>query len=359
MKRVADFLNYSDFEATAKSKISPIIQELFESSFQTEAYTKYKKAIKIFKIIGIITLAWIILTLGLLIPTAIQKNLAGIIVGGLFVAIVLVLIIISLVFLSNALDYTKDIRKDLKEKLSKSNELYKACIHAAQPSWEYYGTEYKSDNTKYTFSSDDHVFTYSEYANYKPLSIANDARLAKAEKCQTIVIDGKYPTHISNARWVSNFAGTSQNIDQYCTVIKIDARNLDQKYWTKFSFFESFEGRMKKANLENSTFNKIFKLRTDDELKARLLFTPLAMENLTNMWLRNKKHISAQYMRLIADNDLIYISFNSPMDFAKVDLPLYCTSLKKVIKYAYKDIISDIYSLYFMLQLVYIPNYLY
>ncbi|MFV8417913.1 DUF3137 domain-containing protein [Mycoplasma sp. VS299A] len=367
MKRVADYLNYADFKSEADQKVLPVIQKIVDECFKTPLYDKYKKSIKLFYIVGLVTLGLLAITLSILIPCAIYNKTAGMVVSAIIGTFTLVSLILTMIYLGKSLSAAKGISSMIRKKASK-DEIYKMTINILQPNWNFQGTNYNdpSAGVKYSFAPDTHVFTMSEYKNCMPSNIPNGARLVNANPCQTLIIDGKYPAHFSNTHWIyeTTYTDSKGNVHHsethyYATLLKIDARSLDQKHWARFSFFDSFMGKMKKIKLENPEFNKIFKLKADDELKARVMFTPLAMENLTNMWKKNLKFTNTSYIKLQADNDLIYMGFISPQGFGVIDVPLYSTKPEKVTKAVYNDILKDIFSLYFLLELVYIPNYLY
>ncbi|MFV8400970.1 DUF3137 domain-containing protein [Mycoplasma sp. 005V] len=367
MKRVADFLNYTDFKSEADNKVFPTIKKIVDDAFKLPLYDQYKKNKKLFIIVASITLALFIITLAIIIPSAFNESVAGLIVGVIIAILNLPVFIFACVFFGKAVSIAKDISKIIKEKTSKA-DLYKAAIGILQPNWNFEGQNYDTTSAgiKYSFDPQTHVFTMAEYKNCMPTSIPNGSRLVQAKPCQTLIIDEKYPTHFSNTHWIheTTYTDSKGNVHHsethyYATLLKIDARALDSKHWTSFTFFESFAGRMKKIKLENPEFNKIFKLRCNDELKARMMFTPLAMENLTKMWNNNYKLTNTKSINLEADDDLIYMSFISPEGFGLIDVPLYATKPEKITKAIYNDILKDIFSLYFLLELVYIPNYLY
>ncbi|MHA3838933.1 DUF3137 domain-containing protein [Mycoplasma sp. VS1572C] len=367
MKRVADYLNYQDFKSEADAKVLPSIQKIVNECFQTPLYDKYKKCWKLFIIIGSVTLGLLAITLSVLIPCLIYDKSAGVIAGIVFAFFTLIALICASVYLAKALNAAKAISTMIRNKTSR-DEIYKMTINILQPNWSFKGNDYydPSAGIKYSYDPNSRVFTTTEYKNCIPSCIPKGSRLVEAKPCQTLIIDQKYPTHFSNTHWIYETTTTDSrgNIQRhethyYATLLKIDARALDPKHWATFSYFGSFDDKMKKIKLENPEFNKIFKLKSDDELKARVMFTPLAMENLTNMWKKNFKFTSTQYIKLEADNDLIYMSFISPQGFGIIDVPTYATKPEKVTQAIYIDVLKDIFSLYFLLELVYIPNYLY
>ncbi|MFV8480418.1 DUF3137 domain-containing protein [Mycoplasma sp. AA7A] len=367
MKRVADYLNYADFKSEADQKVLPVIKKIVNDCFQSPLYTKYKNSLKLFFIIGSVALALLVITLSVFIPCAISGKEPGMIVGGVFGVITFPIIIVAAVYLWQALSAAKSISSMIRNKISK-DDVYKMTIDILQPNWNFKGKNYEdqSAGVKYSFAPDTHVFTMAEYKNCMPANIPSGARLVQAKPCQTLIIDDKYPAHFSNTHWIyeTTYKDSKGNVHHsethyYATLLKIDARSLDPKHWTSFSYFEAFVGNKKKITLENPEFNKIFKLKADDELKARAMFTPLAMENLTNMWKRNLKFTNTNNIKLHAENDLIYMAFISPQGFGIIDVPQYSTKPEKVTRAIYNDILKDIFSLYFLLELVYIPNYLY
>ncbi|SJZ52269.1 DUF3137 domain-containing protein [Mycoplasmopsis verecunda] len=368
MKRVADYLNFSDFKNEADEKLLPIIKDVVQKQFSTNEYSLYQKNKKIAIIVALCTILPLIITLATLIPGLMNSNGSATLSGIVFLGITVILIIVASVYNGLRLKAAHNISKSILFNINKA-DLHLKAINILQPKWKFLGSEYECDNPRYSYDKSTRKFQRNEYYTYRPSVVPSDAYIADISNCQTIVIDDKYPAHFSNAHWIyetqtADGRGnrTTQETHFYVTLLKIDARYLESRHRTSFMYFGSKwynPAGMKSIKLENNDFNRLFKLQSNDEMKMRMLFTPLAMENMSNMWNRNYSSTNIRNISVSAQNDIIYMSFLSPAGFGLIDVPKFAKDPIRTTNFIYSDILKDIFSLYFLLQLVYIPNYLY
>ncbi|WLP85843.1 DUF3137 domain-containing protein [Mycoplasma seminis] len=361
MKHVANYLNYSDFKQKADIEVLPIIKEVVEPQFQTQLYKDYKKFHTLAaSFSGTLALS-VVITIIIVFASIDNLPFAAIVA---FLIIDAILLLLNLIFWPLTLKKAKELNRNILSQLAKQ-PIYQKSIQALQPNWEFKNTSYVPDDIIHGYAESGR-FSSVEYNTYRPSLIPSDSYIEEADRCKTVIIDGKYPAHFSNTHWIHIVTTTDskgntyqEKHHYYSTLLKIDARFLEDKHQTIFSLM-ALNGRgLKAIRLENNNFNKIFNLRMNDEIKARMMFTPLAMENLTLLHQNNFKFTNISVPGVYANNDVIYISFMSPAGFAKIDLPKAPRNKEKVTNFIYKDILQDIYSLYYLLQLVYIPNYLY
>ncbi|VEU78052.1 DUF3137 domain-containing protein [Mycoplasmopsis columbinasalis] len=156
---------------------------------------------------------------------------------------------------------------------------------------------------------------------------------------------------------------TTRKVDCYKTVFAMEgvyAKVPNDNYFT-FSMGTrcALNGNQKpNVNLENVAFNKAFHIYTNDQVKIRQAFTPLAMETALNHVNQNIKVIPAGFGLQYSDH-IVRSWFIPKGDPLKIDLPAVRLSMNKVIEFVVNDIINGIYSIYWVISLFNIPPMFY
>jgi ribosomal protein S4 len=124
----------------------------------------------------------------------------------------------------------------------------------------------------------------------------------------------------------------------------------DVSFSLKPTFSKYFQN--KKYDLESKEFNQTFKLKYDDEVKIRMAYTPLAMEETVNLY--KKMEIKKWEMK----KNVRKMSFVfSPSDSQQLIIngKIKINNIEETIDSYVDDIINDIYYLYEVIALALIP----
>lgn len=153
------------------------------------------------------------------------------------------------------------------------------------------------------------------------------------------------------------------------TLLKIDTKNLGDK---GFAFAAAFENsklikeyndlfksfRLQKVKLESDTFNKTFNAYTNDEVKLRMMYTPLAMENMVKLHQNSKSVQKISNLVMISDGSAIYFVFTADMGFMEINWEKDYSNPDQLLRAIINDVALDIYNLYILISYAYIPYYL-
>lgn len=153
------------------------------------------------------------------------------------------------------------------------------------------------------------------------------------------------------------------------TLLKIDTKNLGDK---GFAFAAAFENsklikeyndlfksfRLQKVKLESDAFNKTFNAYTNDEVKLRMMYTPLAMENMVKLHQNSKSVQKISNLVMISDGNAIYFVFTADMGFMEINWEKDYSNPDQLLRAIINDVALDIYNLYILISYAYIPYYL-
>ncbi|QCZ36470.1 DUF3137 domain-containing protein [Mycoplasma nasistruthionis] len=369
MKRVSDITTFNEFKTQADEHALPIIEKAVNELFERPEMAEQRKAEK--QRILFICLAILGFVLGVLFGFASLsvQNTAGKVALQIFGAIFLIPGIVFVVLASSKAKLISRLKAQLNSFLIANlqpHNLYKEIISKINPNWEYFGNRFVPDNNANGFDSKDRVFTKDEYLITKPTPIPNSAHLYQVNEVKSIVLDKKYPVHVGNHKWEQIIERTDRQGNVYyekhyfdAVTIKVDIRALEEYKRTDFSMFRKKWIGGKRIEFENDKFNNVFNIEAMDELRIRTYFTVLAQENLLKLYTENLEYTCSRYISVRAVDDVIYFSFMAPEGFMDIDIPKKFHTVDSTVKTIYKDILLDIYTVSFMLQLVYVPVYLY
>ena len=190
------------------------------------------------------------------------------------------------------------------------------------------------------------------YVNRIPW-IPSDARIDRASPVLTLKINDKYEAvaRIGRATWVRSNGKSTQRFYKNTGYIQIKAKGV----MPGFNYSLNHKNKMggKKHNLESSVFNKTFDFRSNDSIKARMIYTPHSMEETVKYKGTNK----LRYWNVEKNNEDILIRF-LPRSWQDLDVDISTSdlsSLKNIKDAIYKDISEDITNLYNIMFVVLIP----
>lgn len=115
---------------------------------------------------------------------------------------------------------------------------------------------------------------------------------------------------------------------------------------------------MQKVKLESDAFNKTFNAYTNDEVKLRMMYTPLAMENMVKLHQNSKSVQKISNLVMISDGNAIYFVFTADMGFMEINWEKDYSNPDQLLRAIINDVALDIYNLYILISYAYIPYYL-
>ena len=183
--------------------------------------------------------------------------------------------------------------------------------------------------------------------------IPKDAYIDKASPLITFKVLGKYNASIrmGRATWVrTNGKSTSRYYSNTGYSI-INAQNVMPKFTYELNHRNKFGG--KKYDLESTRFNKEFEFKFNDGVKARMIYTPLAMEET----IKYKATNNLKYWNVVKANGMFNIRFK-PKDWRDLEINISnrdLGSLEKIKNAIYSDIAKDVTNIYNIIYVTLIP----
>ncbi|MEA4206146.1 DUF3137 domain-containing protein [Mycoplasma sp. 1199] len=361
MKRVEDFVTIEQFKEKTDQVVLPIIQNAVDDAYKSPLYKKYK-SMK-YGALGSFPSMILSALIAIICFIALKDAMAKLVLFGIFGLAAFICFILTLVFVKLAKKRNLIFRSFIASKLREDN-IYGKAVNAADTRWKYRNDDFEPSSMRHNYDLSTERFAVKEYESFKPASVPRNAWLESTSPVQTITIDDKYHAHVSVAEWLlitRNKNGHETKQTWYSALLKIDARALKERDRANFTYFDNKNG-LQPVEMENKEFNKIFKVASDNPTKMYQLFTPLAMEELVKLINQGLQHTNikkAKDFEYQANNDVVYCSFISPSGFMDIDVPVFVGKKDKFVAKIYKDVVTDIYTLYFVLALSYIPVYLY
>ena len=184
--------------------------------------------------------------------------------------------------------------------------------------------------------------------------IPSDARIDRSSVVVHMNINDKYVAvaQMGRATWRRQTGKNSyQTYHKNTGYIKIHAKGV----MPKFNFTLNHRNKMggKAHNLESTIFNKSFQFKSNDQIKARMIYTPLSMEETV----KYKETNRLRYWKLYKESENITIIFQ-PATWQGLEINLRTGdlgSLEKIKDRIYNDISNDISNLYNIMFVVLIP----
>ncbi|QZE12417.1 hypothetical protein [Mycoplasma sp. Ms02] len=359
MKRVSDSISFKSFSDSCKESLGSYLQELVRNNLPKAKIEKIKK-LKVYMLISFCS-APVLLVLSLLFMSF---NLMHI--GWSLVFLTFIVFLIGYLFFRQKTKTTKEIASIIKRTIPK-DEIYHSLFKQLNEKWEYVGSDLSKIGALYSPDFVQQAFSVNEINKNKPSSIPYAAHLYSRESVNAVLLDQKYPLYYQNIVWrqiIERYDSRGNRFVEYrffnSCLIRIDASLLDEEKRASFSLFESgFFTKKDRINLENDQFNKVFKLHSNDELRMRTYFTVLAQEVLTETYHQNINYTACRSIHTYVNDWLITYNFQTKPGFMQIDTPQNTIKEDLIINHIFWDIMKDVYTFYFLVQLIYIPVYLY
>ncbi|RIV16758.1 hypothetical protein [Mycoplasmopsis gallopavonis] len=341
MKRVNDFLSFEKFTQKTNQAIYPKLKTLVDEA--VEPYLPEIKKINIW--------FWSLLGSGLflLLLTAIlfSRFQKSIIISS-FGFIGLCLLILSFVFrrLKN-----KKYQLIATEIFAKTNleQIYATALESNELEWKIWKPK----------SSEIHEFLEKikapDFWRAAP-GIPSRAKKHSWEVKWAFSIREKYQGMLVQVVWIERIAKKDhvEIVYHYDYKVFLDTSALKSE-GAYFEINSNLWG-LEKQKLENDQFNKMFRLRSNDDLSMRKIFTPYSQEVCVNRQIDNDYSIIKK-INILATPEIMLTSFvGTKFNF---ELRSFNTSnSSKIIRTIYDQSILDLYTLYFILSFYDIPIYL-
>lgn len=355
MKIINDYQSYDDYVKKANENFRPKLKKVLDKHNETLKLMVKKRKIAIYFGIaaGIIGFLDFILYLFLFKQIFLKMGLILILVIAAIAIILGIICFYKLLSIKNTIKIlSKQITRDFN-----ATETYKEAIQVLDRGMEYLGSV--SDNVSNL------KISISEIKNFTPDEIigASTAQIYAIRPTHQLLIDKKYKVCFTNVHWRWKVKTKDEWITQesFTGILKIDTRILAEKAFdfrllSSPNFFEKF---FKKdvIKLENNEFNKVFRPQTGDELKIRKMYTPLAMELSLKRYF-DTKGVSVSNVKIESNSKFLYFTYNVDWNFMYLDFPKTVKNPESFLKEIFDDFITDTYSLYYILSLIYITLYL-
>lgn len=183
--------------------------------------------------------------------------------------------------------------------------------------------------------------------------IPMDATISQATPFIVFKVHGKYDGYIrmGEATWVRSNGKSSTRFYKNTGYLVLDAPGVMPSFNYSLDHKNRFGG--KRHNLESTQFNKTFEFESNDQVKARMIYTPLSMEET----IKYKSTNNLRYWKVFKNGEQFKIIFQ-PNDWKDLIINIRNSDLEtlETIKNAiYRDISKDIVNIYNIIFVVLIP----
>ncbi|TNK83531.1 hypothetical protein C4M96_01580 [Mycoplasmopsis pullorum] len=352
MKRVKDYIPFDQYESSIGSPVFDYIHKNAAESLNN--VNKYSQFIKKFQIWFFLADALLIGLTLVFIYCCFKFNYSSFKIP--FILFFILSLILSLIIYYGLARYKVEAQRYLKARINEF-ELYSNIFNKIEDV-EYLGIEFNLEDTPFTKK-----FLTLNRSPYIP----SGATIFRIWPIHKFLISDEFVAYFVCVtwKWVVHNGKTTQVYYRNSGYFNIDIEGMDEDKKFAFSMLnqkynDKFLHGLKPIKLENPDFNKRFNMHSDNEVRARMLATPLFME-IANQRYNDTKGIrfGKQFISLYATYD--YIQINVDLDKNngimlldtkfRGDLTKWCRSI-------YSDLITDSYSIYFLLSLITISSYI-
>ncbi len=186
-----------------------------------------------------------------------------------------------------------------------------------------------------------------------------EAKIIKISPAFKVKFKEKYQVAFQAARyhWTTTYEDSKGNTKTYnhyaesgYALIETDPKQSEFEFSINGSIFS--RPNLNKMDLENKNFLRTTKLKSNDKIKSRMMFTPLAMEEVLKHYPKTSNKFFAQKI-----GDQVAFSFVALKNQFIIDAVKGSNDLTTANKYI-DDIVEDFYTLYEKLGIVLIPPFL-
>ncbi|MBG0730978.1 DUF3137 domain-containing protein [Mycoplasma sp. 'Moose RK'] len=353
MKIINDYFKFDEYRKRAEEHFRPKLEEIVNkgnANLLEEIALLRKNSVKL-SIIFSISIFLTILTVAIILL------LKGSVIILIFAVIPGIVALFSSFILGSKKSKIKDLTKQISQNVIdnfKPEIAYKQAIYLLDRGMEYLGTSSKI--AKKTNISRD------EIKYFTPTEIVGSlkAKITTTRPVQQLLIDEKFVVGFTNVRWEwKEIVNNTTVINERITgILKIDTSILAEKVFDfrllkPSGWFSSSD----KVRLENEDFNNVFSPESKDKLKIRKMYTPLAMELSLKRYF-DQQGVKVWNVAIESVGNSVYFTYNCQWNFMYLDFPESVVNPDGFINQIFEDFLTDTYSLYYLLSLIYITLYL-
>ncbi|AKA49780.1 hypothetical protein VO56_00605 [Mycoplasmopsis gallinacea] len=356
MRIIKDPMSSNEFFAKFKEEMMPFIKENVEKAYKGPEVAKARKG----RIIGIVAVIagfffLILAALGASFAynsTAFGRVVLIISLIGLIASIV-VAVIFFWIYKKN-----KDTIKNLILRSLNEDFIYNKTFQIFGDDFNYLTREEIGALNSQGVDTNLEITKQEMY--YHNVSIPSDAKIIDITPPRKLLLHNKYMVVTQNVlyRWIEGSGKNQRERNRWNSYIKVDTSILQDRQFN-FTLFRGNNPLGAKVKLENDRFNKIFKLTTNNELKIRQMYTPLAMETSVSWYDKERKNVKfpEPAVSSIASREYVMFSNIGEKGFMNLDFAFSVKS-EKVFKAIVKDIYSDSFSFYYLIAFLHFSLYL-
>ncbi|MHA0296851.1 DUF3137 domain-containing protein [Mesomycoplasma ovipneumoniae] len=353
MKIINDYFKFEDYKNKAKEEFRPKLDEIVKKK-HSKTLEKLAGIQSMAKKLNIVTLISYVLT-AVAFGVSVDNRLGN---GGTIVTIILGIIAVASTFYLGV--KKREIRKI-------TNEISKDVLDSFKPEVAYKdafsildkGMDYLVFNGQ---PSNKNQISKNEISVLTPVEIigSSKASISEVRPLKELLIDEKFHVSFTNVHWQWKEKRKNETVtmESFTGILKIDTSILGEKaFYFKLLKPSGWFSKKDKIKLENEKFNKVFNPHSNDKLKIRKMYTPLAMELSLKRYF-DREGVKVTDVTIESSGDAIYFTYKCDWNFMHVDFPTSIKNPDVFINHIFNDFLLDTYSLYYLLSLIYVTLYL-
>ncbi|WP_337896404.1 DUF3137 domain-containing protein [Mesomycoplasma ovipneumoniae] len=353
MKIISDYFKFEDYKNKAKEEFLPKLDEIIKKK-HSKTVEKLAKLQSVAKTLNIVlSISSVLTTIAIIVHLTYYKNFTGV----LFVAIPGIIAIASTYYLrlkkKQIRSITDEISKDVVDSF-KPEVAYKAAFSILDKGMDYLGFNDQISNNI--------LISRNEISDLTPAEIIGSSKawISEVRPLKELLIDEKFHVSFTNVHWQWEERKNKETVtrESFTGILKIDTSMLGEKAFDfKLLKPRGWFSQKDKIKLENEEFNQIFNPESNDRLKIRKMYTPLAMELSLKRYF-DRDGVKVLDVTIESSGNAIYFTYKCDWNFMYVDFPTYIKTLDDFINHIFNDFLLDTYSLYYLLCLIYATLYL-
>lgn len=333
MKKIEKTISIEDFRRLHTQKIKENVSKEVQKAFDTiPANLLNRDKLKYLFYIGI---GFIVIGILIFVLAIYLKLMSNNVLKGLGITIIIIGLIVGFIGRSPEKEINKHIKRTVNE-----NQIYADIFDTFE------------DIHFLTISSGLMKSLKSKRGDF---SIPTKAIPKIASPIISIKYKEKYEVSFQNVQWywTEKVNKTTTTFVKWMGIFEINANDdklLKDFEFTlnKSNFLFGLDNLNSKIKLENSVFVKKLKPRANNEIKARQIFTPLAMENLINY----PQTLPITYWYLEKQNNIVFLPYTTNYQNVLIlNFSSKSRNVKIITDQITEDIIKDCYFMYSILAI--------
>ncbi|WP_069097370.1 DUF3137 domain-containing protein [Mesomycoplasma ovipneumoniae] len=353
MKIISDYFKFEDYKNKAKEEFRPKLDEIIKKkhSKTLEKLVGLQSTAKILNIVS--SISFVLAVIAILVTIKYHLEFGGFIFAGIAGIIAIASTFYLGVKKKEIKKITDEVSKDVLDSF-KPEVAYKAAFPILDKGMDYLGFNAQpSRNIQ---------ISKNEISNLTPAEIIGSSKawISEVRPLKELLIDEKFHVSFTNVRWQWKEWRKNETVtrESFTGILKIDTSILGEKAFDfKLLKPSGWFSQKDKIKLENEEFNEVFNPESNDRLKIRKMYTPLAME-LSLKRYSDRDGVKVTDVTIESSGNAIYFTYKCDWNFMYVDFPTSIKTADDFINHIFKDFLLDTYSLYYLLCLIYVTLYL-